>query len=290
VHRERDVGGQRPRRRGPGEQRRALATGDRHGNDDRAVRELDVGLEHLVLRDRRAAPDAPRHDAVTTRDPAAAVAYLEEVPDVGHVFVGHRVVRRRPVHPLPELPRLLGLERREAQHAFAARARERLEPHLLDLRLAVHAERALDLHLDPEPLAVEAVLEPLVEAAHRLVPLEDVLVRAAARVVDAHRVVGGDRAIEERPARTTAVLRAEPREDVVTIPEDQRVARERDKVERSRRHDHIRLPWCRVHCTGFRDAEKHHGRQEPLTAVSKIRTETSATVSSHACPALWLTV
>jgi len=43
-----------------------------------------------------------------------------------------------------------------------------------------------------------------------------------------------------------------------------------------------------VRCTGFRDAEKHHGRQEPLTAVSKIRTETSATVSSHACPALWL--
>ena len=46
---------------------------------------------------------------------------------------------------------------------------ELLEPELLDLALRVEPERALDANLDPQPLAVEAVLEALVEAAQRLV-------------------------------------------------------------------------------------------------------------------------
>ena len=49
------------------------------------------------------------------------------------------------------------------------------EPVLLDLALRVEAERLLDLDLDPEALAVEAVLVALVVAAQRLVALEDVL-------------------------------------------------------------------------------------------------------------------
>ena len=65
---------------------------------------------------------------------------------------------------------------------LAAAARELGEAVLLDLTLRVEAERALDADLDPEPLAVEAVLVALVEAAQRLVALEDVLQRATPRM------------------------------------------------------------------------------------------------------------
>src|SRR4029079_11824572 len=47
--------------------------------------------------------------------------------------------------------------------------------------------------------------------------LVDVLVRAAPRVMDAHRVVGRDRTVEKAPARTTLELGPQPRE-CPTIP------------------------------------------------------------------------
>ena len=77
--------------------------------------------------------------------------------------------------------------RRRLDDDVAALARELLEPVLLDLALRVEPELALDADLDPEPLAVEAVLVALVEAAQRLVALEDVLQRAAPGGVDGER-------------------------------------------------------------------------------------------------------
>ena len=61
-------------------------------------------------------------------------------------------------------------------------------------RLVVKPELALDVDLDPQALAVEAVLVALVLAEHRVEALVEVLVGAAPGVVDAHRVVGRDRA------------------------------------------------------------------------------------------------
>ena len=82
----------------------------------------------------------------------------------------------------------------------------------LDVALALEPEVALDVDLDPQALAVEPVLPALVLAEHRVVALEDVLVGPAPGVVDAHRVVGRDRAVEEAPARPAGVLGAQPRE------------------------------------------------------------------------------
>src|SRR3990172_6871220 len=59
---------------------------------------------------------------------------------------------------------------------------------------------SFDLHLHPQPLAVEAVLVALPVAEHGVVALEEVLVGAAPGMVHAHRVVGRDRPIEEGPA------------------------------------------------------------------------------------------
>ncbi len=103
--------------------------------------------------------------------------------------------------------------------AVAAAARELGEPVLLDLALRPEPELLLDLDLHPEALGVEAVLVALVEAAHRLVALEDVLQRPAVAVVDARRVVGRDRAVHEAELRAAAVPLPEPVEGLLTLPD-----------------------------------------------------------------------
>src|SRR5262249_19811637 len=110
-----------------------------------------------------------------------------------------------PVHPLAETRALLGLHARVLQHALAAGAREPVEPIADDVALAVEPEVLLDLDLDPEPLAVEAILVALVVAEHRAEALEDVLVSPPPRVMDAHRVVRGDRPVHEAPRLASAV-------------------------------------------------------------------------------------
>src|SRR5205085_10741792 len=72
--------------------------------------------------------------------------------------------------------------------------------------------------LDPQPLAVEAVLVPLVVSEQPVVPLPYVLQRPAPGVVDAHRVVGRDRPVEERPALVPFVLLTEPFERPFVSP------------------------------------------------------------------------
>ena len=106
-----------------------------------------------------------------------------------------------PVHPVAEPDGLLGLAGGEREHPLLAQAHELGDAVRLDVALAREAEVALDVDLDPQALAVEAVLVALVLAQHRVEALVQVLVRAAPRVVDAHRVVGGDRPVEEAPAR-----------------------------------------------------------------------------------------
>src|SRR6185503_6527778 len=122
-----------------------------------------------------------------------------------------------PVHPHPEPDALLGLASGVGQDALLAQRHELGETERLDVALRGEAEVTLDVDLDPQALAVEPVLEALVVPEHRVVALVDVLVRAAPRVMDAHRVVGRDRTVEKAPARTTLELGPQPRE-CPTIP------------------------------------------------------------------------
>jgi hypothetical protein len=64
-----------------------------------------------------------------------------------------------------------------------------VEAVLLDLALRVQPELVLDADLDPQALAVEPVLVALVEAAQRLVALEDVLERPPPRRVQRELLV-----------------------------------------------------------------------------------------------------
>ena len=145
-----------------------------------------------------------------------------------------QLVRVVPVHPHAEADRLLGLARGVGQDPLLAERHEAVDAVRLDVALAREAEVALDVDLDPQPLAVEPVLVALVLAEHRVEALVQVLVRATPGVVDAHRVVGGDRPVEEAPARAAGVLRAQARErpslppcasDLVLLGDEDRASR-----------------------------------------------------------------
>ena len=159
-------------------------------------------------------------------EPAALVAALQEAPDVGDVRVGHREVGLVPVHPHAEPLGLARLDARVLRHPVAAGAHEALEPVRLDVALGVEPERLLDLDLDPQALAVEPVLVAQLLAERRLVALEQVLQRAAPRVVDAHRIVGRDRAVEERERLAAGARLLETLERALALPARENAALE----------------------------------------------------------------
>jgi hypothetical protein len=244
---------------------------EREGDGDRFVRELRVGVQHLVLRDRGAAPRTPGHRAMPHVQPATLVAPLEEAPVVLDVVIGHREVGVRPVHPLAQPPGLLRLDVREVDHPFAAGTSEALEAQRLDLPLRVESQGLLDFDFHPQALAIETILESLRVAAQRSVALDDVLEGASPRMMDAHRIVCGDRTIEEGEAWSATILGNETRKDLLSFPELQRGVGNSHEVKRPRRGKHARLPLSGVDRSGFwrclprlhAVAEKRNGRQEP---------------------------
>ena len=219
------VGRERPRRRRPHHQRLARPLEQREAHVERGILALLVHarLRELVLRERRAAARAPLGGAVPAKQPAAVMHHAQEAPDVLDVGVAERVVVALPIHPHPEpLRRPAQLVRGPGDHLAAARG-EALEPVLLDLALGVQAERLLHPDLDPQPLAVPPVLVALVAAAQRLIALEHVLERAPPRGVDAHHLVGSDRAVDEGERRAVRVLLAQALEHPVAVPPRQRL-------------------------------------------------------------------
>ena len=141
-----------------------------------------------------------------------------------------QLVRVVPVHPHAEPDRLLGLPRGEGQHALLAQGHELGDAERLDVTLRGEAQVAFDVDLHPQALAVEAVLVALVLAEHGVEALVQVLVGAPPGVVDAHRVVGRDRPVEEAPLGTAGVLRAQPGERPAVAPLVEDLVLLRDEV------------------------------------------------------------
>ena len=220
LHGGRDVRRERPRRRRPDDDELALPVDEREAHEERRV---GAGLVHarlrqLVLRERRAAARAPFGRAVALVEPVALVHLLQHPPHVFDVRVAEREVVVAPVHPLAEADRPLRQLRGRPHDDVAALRGKRLEPVLLDLALRVEPELVLDADLDPEALAVEAVLVALVVAPEGLVALEDVLQRAAPGRVDGEGLVRRHRPVEERELRAVRVLRAQLLEDPLRLP------------------------------------------------------------------------
>ncbi len=129
-----------------------------------------------------------------------------------------------PVHPVAQADGLLGLHGGVAQDARLALAHELLQAVVLDVLLGGEAHFLLDFDLHPQALAVEAVLVAQLAALHGPEALEQVFVGAPPAVVDAHRVVGGDRPVDERPVRVVLVQLAQLLEGAALLPELQKLA------------------------------------------------------------------
>ena len=147
------------------------------------------------------------------------MADLEELPDVGDVGVRHRVVRAVPIHPLSEPLRLTCLDRGVLGNAVAAGASEPVETVLLDLLLRVETKRLLDLDLDPQPLTVEPILVAQLVASHRAMALHQIFERTSPRVMHAHRIVRGDRTVDERIGRAASILGSQLLERRLGLPQ-----------------------------------------------------------------------
>src|SRR6266508_502241 len=120
---------------------------------------LDISLGGgLMLRKRGTTPRAPGHDIMALVDPATLVAQLQEAPDAIVVLVGERIVGVVPVHPVAHALALLGDACGEAVYALLARVHKIGNAELFDLALGLEAQLLLDLDLDPQALAVEALL------------------------------------------------------------------------------------------------------------------------------------
>ena len=128
-------------------------------------------------------------------------------------------VRFVPVHPVAETLRLLGLTCGELEDSLFALVDKLVDAELGDIVFRAEIHFLLDFHLDPQTLAIEAVLITEFVAGHRKVALIGVFVRAAPRVMHAHRVIGGNRAVEKTPLGIAGIFLTKFPEDVLFVPE-----------------------------------------------------------------------
>ena len=124
-----------------------------------------------------------------------------------------------PVHPVAESHRLLGLPSGEPEDAAFAFVDEVVDAVFVDGGLCAEPQLLFDFDFDPQSLAVETVLVAQVVAGHGEESLVGVLVGAAPGVVNAHRVVGGDRPVEKAPALAARILSSQLLKCLLVPPE-----------------------------------------------------------------------
>src|SRR5215212_652818 len=104
-------------------------------------------------------------------EPATLMTQLQEAPDTVVVLVGECEIAIVPIHPVAHALALLSDARGEAIHALFALVHKVGNAELLDLALGLEAELLLNLTLDPQALAVEALLPTKFVAEHGPKPI-----------------------------------------------------------------------------------------------------------------------
>ena len=216
---ERDVRGERPGGRRPREEILILAVADLKADDRGAFLDELIALRDLVRGQRRAAVRAIGHDLEALVEEALVVDLLERPPlGLDEVIVVRHIGM---LHIRPEsdglgevLPHALVLP-----NGLLALLDEGLEAVLLDLLLAVEAERLLDLQLDGEAVGVPAGLTGHEIALHGAVAGDHVLDGARQDVADVGLAVRGGRAVIEDVGPGGGGLFHALLEDVVRDPE-----------------------------------------------------------------------
>ncbi len=213
MHREREVGRQRPGRRRPGEElRRDRLAGlgaKLEGDRQRRVLTRPRGIvdARLEIRQRGLHRPGIGNDAVALIDQPFVEELFEGPHDALHVGDVHRLVVVLEIDPA-RLPRDIALPvGGELHHRGAAGIVELVDAHRLDLGLAVDVELLLDGQLGRNAMRVpaEAALDHL--AAHGLVARDDVLHVAGDDMAVMREAVGEGRAvIEDEFGRAAAPL------------------------------------------------------------------------------------
>ena len=104
---------------------------------------------------------------------------------------------------------MLGLTLGKSEDTFFTTLHKFGDTISFDIALILHAQLFLNLNLDPQALGVEAILIALLVALHGLKTLKQIFVRASPGMMNAHRVVRGDGAIQERELFVAALIAAQ---------------------------------------------------------------------------------
>ena len=136
--------------------------------------------------------------------------------DIG-IVVG--VIRPFPIHPQTQTLRLFGDDCGVFIDARAAFAGKIFHTKRQNIGFAPEAQRFLDFDFDPQTLAIEAVLPAQLATVHRVETLKNVFVSAAPGVMNAHRIVGGNWAVLEKPRLAIGGLRAQLVECALLFPQ-----------------------------------------------------------------------
>src|SRR5581483_7135159 len=142
----------------------------------------------------------PGHDIVALVEQPLLLAAFQKRPDGIVILIREGIIIVSPVGPLAQADRLLGDLFRKSKDALFTEFDKFGNAVFFDLLLIGKAQLLFHLNLDPETLAVKAILVTLLIPLHGFEALVEILVCAAPGVVNAHLVVRGHRAIQERKA------------------------------------------------------------------------------------------
>ena len=225
------VGRQRPRRGGPGQQ--PLPGLQLEPDRDRRVLPVPVGVlvhPQLVVGQRRLAPPAVRQHLEALVDQALVPQLLERPHDALHVGRVQRLVVVVEVDPAGLPGHVVAPLAGVAQHRLAAGLVELLDAHGDDLGLAGDAEQAFGLDLGGQAVAVpaEPALDPL--ALHRAEPGHHVLDVAGDQVAVVRQAVGERRPVVEDELVVRRALLDRLAEGVVGPPVGEHVVLELGKA------------------------------------------------------------
>ncbi len=135
-----------------------------------------------------------------------------------------------PVHPVTESLRVFGLSSRKPEDSTFAFVDKVVDAEFMDGGFRAEPQLLFDFNLDPQPLAVETILESLIMAGHRKEALICVFVRAAPGVMDSHRVIGSYGTVEKAPTLAARVLSSQLLKRLLLKPEFQNGMFAGDKI------------------------------------------------------------
>ena len=218
MHRDRDVGEQRPRRCGPDDElaRGVTRQGERDVDGIRLYRL--VTLRHLVRRQRGTATRAVRQDFVAAIQQRLLVQALEQPPHGLDVRIAVRDVGVLVVEPVADAVRQRFPVGLVLEDAVLAQLVEPLDAVRLDCALAVDVERFLDFDLDRQAVRIPPRDAGHALPQHRVIAADQILQGARENVMDPRPAVGGRWAFEENERRAVARRLDDAREQPLVLP------------------------------------------------------------------------